>query len=228
MNGRPILKVVTPAATYALTSLIHARAEVGLTDDSNDMRLGRLIKGASSTISAFCNRVFGVETVTETFRADTAGYRMVVPGVSPGLPRNEHPLLLSRPNIISVGSLLESGNALVQDTDFEVDTRSGIIYRLSSGLRYAWLAPLVVLTYTSGFKLPQDAASVSGPPLPDTVEDACLALVRAAWFAGGRDPSVAVDALNGDRTSFWDRSVGTMTLDEGLQLQLTPFRVFFG
>ena len=48
--------------------LATVKAELGITDRSEDENLARWIKQASDAVSKHCNRVFAQETLSETFR----------------------------------------------------------------------------------------------------------------------------------------------------------------
>src|SRR5262245_55073306 len=62
-----IVRVITPADSYALLSLADAKLSLLLTDSSYDAQLTALIDRVSSMISILTNRVFGKEEVVETF-----------------------------------------------------------------------------------------------------------------------------------------------------------------
>jgi hypothetical protein len=219
-----LVQVVTPATASNLTTLDDARMECGQDDTSQDVYLARLVKRASSTIANYCGVVFGVQTINETFRF---GWE---PGVGPasqtvapyGTPLNiqRKPLVLSEAPNVAITGILENGNALTAGTDFEFDADAGLVYRLSSnGMRSFWNVPTVVVSYTAGWILPGQ----TGRNLPDDLEQVCLSLIRAAFMARGRDPSVAMDTLNGDRTQYWDRSVSAMSLDDDMKVTLSDY-----
>lgn len=91
-----MLTVVTPAQSYDLTVLATVKAELGITDRSEDENLTRWIKQASDVIAKYCNRVFAQETVSETFRLAT----------------RESNLLLSRYPVVSIAAVQETGETL--------------------------------------------------------------------------------------------------------------------
>lgn len=224
-----ILSVIAPAISTQLTTVAAAKAELGLTDSSEDATLSALVDRASAVIAAHCGRVFGRETVSETFR------RNWVPGLgvnahvglfgTPFDSRLQQPLVLQRPGHrtapTTLQSVTENGVPLDPAADYEIDQAPGLVYRLRNGLRSWWGVPVVVVTYAVGWALPNDP----GPNLPADIEGACLSLVRSAYFARGRDPNVALDMLNGDRTQFWDRSVSAFAVDEALAASLADYVV---
>ena len=219
-----LVTVNTPPATSQLTTVATASAEVGNLDPAQNARISGLIDRASAVITNYCGIVFGLRTLTETIRlgwfpGNGPSSQAVAPYGTPLSPARQ-PLVLSGSQNVSVQVVLENGLDLDPSApDYEWEAGSGLIYRLRNGVRSWWNVPLVVVCYTNGWLLPNDP----GRTLPFDVEDACLALVRSAWFAQGRDPNVAMDALHGDRTQFWDRSVSAMALDDALKAQLSGY-----
>ena len=66
------IKVLVPADSYALLTLEELKVilNVPLTDTSEDLQLNIWIEQYSDVIATMCNRVFGYETVEETWRGD--------------------------------------------------------------------------------------------------------------------------------------------------------------
>lgn len=219
-----IVTVVSPAASARLTTVAAARSEVGLTSVANDADLGLLIDRASAVIQNWCGAPFGVQTLSEFYRfAWDSGMGPAAQVVAPyGTPLNSQrkPLILSRRAAIVLVSVAET--AALATTDYEADLPAGMIYRLRNGYRAWWNAQVATVVYTTGYVLPNDTGTRT---LPFDVEDVCLALVRSAWFARGRDPNVALETLNGDRTSHWERSIGGSVIDDGLATQLRDYVV---
>lgn len=229
----PGLVTVTVAATSRrLTSLDAARLEVGQDTADDDLILGKLIDRASAVIAGHTGRVFGVETVAETFRLgwwyggigpipQFSGQGAInVRGV-PTVARTA-PLTLARDPVTTLAMVVENGTTLDPAADFEVDTTAALLYRLRSGCRSWWCGPAVVVTYSAGYVLPNDPTNRT---LPEDAEDACLALIRSAYAARGRDPTIITDMLNGDRMQYREVGAGSMTLDDGLKAQLASYVV---
>lgn len=160
-----ILTVVTPApAPQLLATADGCKAEIGA--DGDDTRIATLLPQASAAIAAHCHRVFGRETVTETWRAVRAEV-----------------LILSRIPVQAIAKVVEDGVELGED-DYECDPGAGLLYRLCGGQRRPWGARSVVVTYDAGWRLPgQDDRD-----LPEDVERACVLTVLAWYKAQGRDP----------------------------------------
>lgn len=218
-----IVTVTAPATAAKLTQLATVKDELDVADSGSDAKLARMIDRASGAIAGHCRRVFGVETLAETFRL---GWE---PGIGPtaqvvapyGTPLSvqRRPLILSKPGVRSVVSVAENGNVL-DPSSYEVDAASGLIHRMNGGVRAYWTAPAIVITYTAGWKLPGDPDR----DLPADIEDACLSLVRSAWFARARDPNLAMDLTEGvGQAQYWKRSVSGMAIDDALSAALTPY-----
>ena len=60
-----VVTVITPASTQDLTTLATAKVELGVTGTTDDNKILNHIRQASDQIAAYCNRVFGLETVEE-------------------------------------------------------------------------------------------------------------------------------------------------------------------
>ena len=98
------ITVTVPATVKKLTTVARAKAELGITDSSQDTLLGLLLDEASDAIATYCARVWGRETVTET-----------LPGTGRRL------LGLSRTPLITITSLTEDGTALTLNTDYTIE-----------------------------------------------------------------------------------------------------------
>lgn len=191
------ITVVEQAGTWFLTTLARVKAELGITETTDDTMLIDLIDRASSAIAEETGRVFGVETVTETL--DGSGSRL---------------LGLSRTPIIEVVTVTEDD---VEITDYSVeDKRVGALYRAagwgrSGGLRMwgseafssGYILPGIgaslryAVTYQAGYVLPVEASPYLMPGyddaqnLPGAVEQACLETVKAWYMDRDADPGVS-------------------------------------
>lgn len=182
------ITITVPATETRLTTLERVKAELGVTDTTDDAVLEGMLDRASSAIADETRRVFGVHTVTETL--DGTGSRL---------------LGLSRTPIIAVSAVLEDGTAI---TDYSIeDAGAGALYRAngwgrSGGLRMwgteAFSSGYILpgyqdlrysVTYQAGYILPAEAS----PTLPGAVEQACLETVKA-WYSE-RDGSAEVSSL---------------------------------
>jgi hypothetical protein len=225
VSNTSILNVVTPAANANLTSLAAAKLRLGVTDNASDAAISALIAGASGLVSAECGgRVFGVETVSETFRwswrAGNTPLSQSGPRASSGVIEGP-PIILARYPIASVVSVTEADVTLDPATDYEADTGAAMLYRLRGDMRSWWSMPKVIVVYSAGYVLPDDTGTRN---LPAAVEDAALSLVAAGYESAGRDNAISYELVEGvGRNQYFDRGVAGMSIDPALSAALAPF-----
>jgi len=179
---RPITVVTAPASNYDMTALATVKAELNLvsTDANRDAVLARYITACSQAIETYCNRVFAVETLTDSFypQRDYLNYTLI---------SDQDPLQLSRSPIIAVASVVENSVALTVNVDFQVDAINSRLIRIdSNGYPRPWRALPIIVTYSTGFAT-----------LPADVVDACIDFVKFRYFARMRDPSLKSENVVG-------------------------------
>jgi hypothetical protein len=197
MAVRVTTAIVDEASSYNLVTVAIAKDELGISGAASDAKLTRYIAAASMAASNYCNRVFPLETVTDTF--DIGRARLQYHG--------EASLQATRWPVVDVTSVLENDVELVRDTDYRLDEASGLFYRITSGgLDRSWISTPVVITYNGGFD-----------PIPADLQDAVLKMVNARWAARGRDPFAKSESIPGVRdVTFWiptGSEAGNMTPD---------------
>lgn len=196
------LTVITPADSVDLTILANVKAELGITSTDEDANLETWIDQASGMITAACNRVFGKETVRETFRA-----------------YNVERIRLQRNPVTAITSVVEDGVTLVENTDFVVDYDSGIITRLSGDYETRWSFRTLVITYAAGYDLLGT--------LPIAIERATITMVKQFRSAAERDPLLKSEEIPGVLSqTFWvggtgDRSNG---IPHEVETMIAPYR----
>lgn len=197
-----MLTIITEATTFDLTTLDVVKSELGVTNGDNDANLIRWIHEASEIVATYCNRVFGLETVEETFR-NTWG---------------KSELILSRFPVTEIVTFTADDVLLTQDEDFEVDVDAGLVYRLLDDLRETWDADKVVIRYSAGYDLIGT--------LPRDLERAAIELVKLQFFSSRRDPLArSVDIPGVMSKSYWVGSVGDNgALPPNITALLDPFR----
>lgn len=194
-----IVTVTVPAVSQDLTVLATVKNELGITSDTNDdAKLAVYIKQASDAVSAWCRRVFGQETVSETFR----------PSFQVGK------LILDRRPVSSITSVTEDGTAL-SASDYELDAESGMVTRLYSDCQSNWSASKITVVYVAGYELLDS--------LPHSIEKATILLVKNYYYSGPRDPLMkSVDIPGVMSESYWVGDNGSIP-DEVADL-LGPYR----
>jgi hypothetical protein len=207
------LTVNTAATTYDLIDLATVKDELNITTSAYDVKLARWITSASQRAMNYTNRVFAVETVTEVWRLPLWRHP------SPYLPASAE-LILSRTPVKSLISVVEDANpALTVNVDFEVDLRSGQIWRLDQlGNRIHWNTQTVTINYQGGYD-----------PTDVRMAEAQLAveiLVKQRYAEQGtRDPNLVRENIPGvvDR-QWWVPAAKDSALPPEVQDLLDPYR----
>lgn len=203
------LTVLTPADSYDLTVLDTVKSELNITDTSQDAALSVLITQASGECAAYCSRVFGRETVQETFRADA---------IERQRQEVQEKFILRRYPLESVTSVVIDGETL--DPTLYESENDGSLYRLdSSGNEISWRFRKLVVVYVGGYEL------LGG--LPSSIERATINLVKLMQSATSRDPLVKQESIPGvGEWQYWvggiPGSVGNLPPD--IQAMLDPYR----
>lgn len=202
--------MVTPADSQDLTILANVKAELGISSSAEDVNLETWIDQASRVISGECNRVFGAETVSESFRV-RAPWGMQWPEYST--------VKLKRFPVTAVTSVVENGNTLVAGTDYEYDPETGIMSRLWGDYDRRWCFRTLVVTYTAGYALLGT--------LPEAIERATISLVKQYRFAAPRDPLLKSEDIPGVLSqTFWVGSTGEKSngLPPDVETLIGPYR----
>jgi hypothetical protein len=133
-----IVKVLTPATTYDLMSLAEMKEVLNIasTDTSQDAELAIQITRFSDVISVTCNRVFGQETVAETWR---------------GIASNRVFLTHFPASIGDIQTVECPRGSVIDPSTWEFEEKSGKLEL------YASMSDPIVVTYTGGYLLPDGA-----------------------------------------------------------------------
>ncbi len=207
-----ILRVTVPAESQDLTVLATVKAELGITDadTTNDDRLATLIVQASNICASYCNRVFGMETIEETFWPDS----------SLGLgARLSEALILRRRPVSEIASIVVDDETLTADV-YRTAPERGLVYRLTdTGYPRAWcFSKSLIVTYTGGYLVLDD--------LPYPIERACINLIKLYWNqSGSRDPTIRSEEIPGVRSvTYWIDPPSTASLPRDVTDLLDPYR----
>ncbi len=183
------ITVTTAADSQDLVDLDTARDEIP-SDSVTDDQLLRWISVASLRIAEYCNRVFIAETVEQTWRLN--------------LCDRPKALWLDRYPSVAIDSVTVDGSVL-DASGYEVDDRTGGLYRLSGRTRVCWSGSEIVVAYTGGYADPTE--------VPAPLAEACLLLIRHTRSQRSRDPMLKSLEIPGVSTeTFW---VGQVS-DDGL------------
>lgn len=194
-----ITTVNTAASSYDLTDLETVKTELAIpdTDTSKDTWISQAITQVSIAIANYCQRVFPVETVTDTFyfnRRWRAHQRT----------DDRDILQLMRFPVTQVTSVVETlsdgtTNTLVLGTDYVRKDNVGQLIRLNSDTSFLghWIGSIVVVQYSAGYA-----------ETPADLVDATLRTVTQRYAGRGRDAMLMEQDQPGPagRKRFW---VGT-------------------
>lgn len=179
---RNTVTIITPAASFALTTLATVRTELGLPDSVDAGMLHNLIQRASSAIASYLGRPLARETVAETFR-DVDGYAM---------------LRLSRFPVASITSVVLDGITLSAG-EYELAGENQQLHRLVNNDTAEWTGRRIVVTYAGGYILP----GLSGSNLPPEIEWACVMAVAGDYHMRDRDPQLRSESAEGIGARSW-------------------------
>jgi uncharacterized phiE125 gp8 family phage protein len=184
-----MLEVVTPAATFDLTTVEAVNAELGLDTGENDALIAGYVASASDQIARYCKRVLVAQEYAETFYTNTY--------------RNE--LLLSEYPVSEIASIDENGVPLDEDA-FRVNADTGAVIRRRNG-DIAWWpdASTIIIDYLAGY----DNNTGGAPDLPPAIERAAILLSAMGYRARGRDPAVRTVQHGDSSVSFGFGPVAT-------------------
>lgn len=192
-----MLEIITSATSKQLTTVTAIKAELGITDTTQDALLGSLIDQASDAIADYCGRPFAREVYKET-----------IPG------HGSNRLVLNRTPIVSVASVV-ADSEIILDYLIE-DPGAGILYRKTG---WRWTPPigwnityfplsgqeelLFAVQYAAGYLLPAD----TGRTLPQSIEKACIETVKLWYLGRDRDQALASEKF-GDLQSNYNQVQG--------------------
>lgn len=182
-----ILTVTTPTGDLQLLTTSEMRAAAGITDATQDDALAALSLRVAAAITAECNVAVGAgyeptlkqETLTETFRAV-----------------NAECLALSRRHNVTITSATVDGT-LYDAAEYEVQSESGLLFRLSNDFRVKWCGRKITVVYQAGFST-----------VPADLKMAAMEFVGIAWREMGRDPSlksqeIDIPGVERVKNDFW-------------------------
>jgi len=206
-----LLTVLVPPASTQLTTRANAKADLALTGSADDAYIDLLNDRASAAIVAHCGRGFGALAVAESFRPRCANFAA--------------PLILAVTPVSTISTITEDGTALAAGADFELDPAAGLVWRLSGTARCRWRADSVVVSYAAGYQLPNDSPMAGVPALPMAVQDAALALIRAAYHARGANPAIRAEQAEGaGQITYGTLGAAPMAIGPELARQLASYR----
>lgn len=207
------VSVVTPASTTDLVDLDSVKAYLQITDDTQDARLGQLIKQASGSFSDYLGRPLALQTYRE---------RQTIQGRIPGINLCNGPIATIL--TASVDGIAWTGT--LDDCDVERDGARIMASAFLPPRLLCFTRPVLVeITYVAGFMLP----GMDQPVVPDNalmpwratpllaaISGGCLSTIQMLLSASGRDPLLKSENVQGVGSSSYatmDPAVGGLSAD---------------
>jgi hypothetical protein len=174
--------VTTPASSIDLIVLDELKRALNITATASDEMLAELITRVSDEIAAYCGRVFGYETVVETFTELSTD--------------NKNRLFLARypipQNSTGITAITSGAAALTYPNGLLLDSLWGKL-TLPSG-NYV---EQTIVNYSGGYHLPDEA--------PPALKQAAIMLMREAYYASVRgDATVRMIGHKESRIIYFD------------------------
>lgn len=175
-----------------LTQLSTVKTRLGITDETNDAILLRVINAVSSRFELYCNRSFGRNTAaTEEFSAEETEIRA---GCFP---------IESVSGFDLKNSEREGWVAVSPSPDFNV-RRCCVISLL---IRLGNWKQMARVKYIGGFVLPGDEVGDGQTPLPEDIQQACIEQI-AYWYQNRSSVgSSSLTSAAGVTTTIQDQSL---------------------
>lgn len=215
-KGYRISRTMVPADSMALVTLAQAKAVLGIdpADTSQDAALTQHIDQVSLAIGNYCDRIFVHQTYRDQFRYTCSW-------IAPGEPLRVRQF----PIVTDVAGapllIVTEDGAAVDPAGIEIDSETGLVYRLTSTLGVGtWTGMSIVTDYDGGFE-----------PIPADVQGAALEWITARWAARGRDPALRSETIPDVISQVWattsDMTSSTFAVPGGVQSLLAPYRLWW-
>lgn len=182
--------VVTPAASYLLSSVADFKAQLNITETTDDAYIATLLSQASATVAQFCNQPIVAEGLLDEYWPARDPYPFQVPGGFEPLQLSRWPVVQATPDVdpaILAPVVTEDSVLLVDGVDYRVDYRRGQLIRLDAvSYPTRWRPLYISIAYTGGLTT-----------VPADVADAVTRMMRSRWFARQRDPQLRSENISG-------------------------------
>jgi len=171
-----------------LITLDDLKLELGITSSAENVALQARITRLSKQIAEYCDRIFALIEVEETFTFN--GSSLLCPQArSYGASAQPIPLVLMQYPVTEIAALSIDGSDVSPD-DYDLNSASGLLWPHSG----QW-SGRIVAQYSGGYELPDGA--------PATLQSAVIEAVRQRRAYSSRDPAIR-EVVHGDtRTSFF-------------------------
>jgi hypothetical protein len=178
--------VVTPAVSIDLITIDELKRALNLTSTVQDAMLADIITRVSAEVAAYCNnRVFGFETVVETFTEISAETRRLF------LARYPIPVDANGITSISINGAVQTypGGMLLDSLWGKLTLPNGSAFTEQT-----------VIEFSGGYNLPDEA--------PPALKQAAVMLMREAYYSTVRgDATVRMIAHKESRIIYFDPNI---------------------
>lgn len=187
---RQTIPASAPTALVPLATLDDLKADLAITDTSQDSRLSGILLEASSMALAFVGRAI--------MRADWRDLITVVPGQSPPS------LVLGRWPVVAIKALSVAQEVWSADQlkSLNTDPDTGLIYPPDSSMTL-WPPGEYVITYTAGYAALGGNDPVTVPP---DIQRAVRQVANSLWNSTGRDVLLKSETEQGVGSASWSSS----------------------
>lgn len=205
-----------PGAARRLTTVEKVKADMGVTDSTNDGLIEQYIDQVSDAAARHANLAEDGAGNFPTFGAETLRATWYAYAHDPNLRGN---LLLPWRVKWAVTGITEAGTALVAGTDYRV-LPGGELKRLNHGYPWAWHHfGDIVVTFTAGWALPDD--------VPPALEARVIEQLKAVYVGRTRDPALrsfsVPDTFQASFSVPGGDSIGSDGLLTSLESALDPY-----
>lgn len=187
------ISVSALAQPVALALRDDLKADLGITDASQDSRLDSLLLDASSLVLGYIGRPVLDNTWRDVIEVRHGEQRLSLTlGVYPVTK-----ILLF---------MQQQSGALTSEqiADLDVQPGAGIVYPPAAGPAL-WTPGRYIITYQAGYTPPvvNKDGSISPGTLPRSISSAVLLTAKAAWHATDRDPLLRSESEQGTGSTSW-------------------------
>lgn len=184
-----VTTVTAPAANYNLVTLTAAKTELEITGTEDDAWLNSAIPQISKAIAHYCQRVFQVEALTDTFYVDRRWRTHQRTDDRDVLQLTRFPTL----GVLSVVETLPDGttNTLALGTDYVRNDKIGQLIRLNSdtGFPGHWRGAIIAVQYQAGQgAIASENYTIAANPGPYTqtvAQAATFSIDQGVSYTGG-------------------------------------------
>lgn len=187
---RRTVQISAPAALQPLALLDDLKADLSISDNTQDTELTRLLLEASANSLKFIGRPLMQAEWQDTF--------MVRPGVAHDV------LCLGRYPLVSIQSFCvgDLSFTLEQIKDLPFDPDAAMVYPPDARMP-GWMPGIYTIQYTAGYVAPGTENAGSNVVPPD-IQEAIRLSVAATWYAKGRDPNLKSESEQGVGSTSWN------------------------